>query len=346
MNNSHSFQRQYWGTHQGQDVWLHRLTSKSGASVELTNYGATLVSVNVPDRRGLFGNVILGYPSLTGYLSDTAYIGSTIGRFANRIGGASFRLGDACFHLDQNDGANTNHGGFHGFHSQVFETSETNNGIVFSLSSPDGEGGFPGNLQMSVEYSWSDSHQLTIRYRASADQQTIANFTNHAYFNLSGFPSDIFDHHLTIAASTVLETGAAYIPTGQILPVGDLSFQGHRVGHRVSMVDGEVRGLNTYYVFEEPADAAKALRCKLTHSMSGRVLEVFTTYPGVQLYTGDFLNSVNPGHHSVPHGPYNGLCLECQLYPDSPNHPHFPSATLNADQEYDHTIIYQFSLDQ
>lgn len=333
-----------WGSHNGKDVYLFRLVNAEGSYVELTNYGATLVSVVVPDVKGVKENVVLGFPSLEGYLRDQCYIGSTVGRFANRIGGAQFTLNGKVYTLDQNDNRNTNHGGYRGFHAQVFDYTLQDNAIIFMLGSADGEGGFPGTVQLRVSYTWNDDQQLQIDYEATTDQATVLNFTNHAYFNLSACLHTIPDHRLQIDSPAILETTSSYIPTGAILPAGKYTFENEtRLGDRI-VTDGENRrGLNHYYIFRNN-DQKDRVRGRLRDPQSGRVLDVYTSYPGVQVYSGDFLSSVPQTHHAHAYKPFEGICLECQSFPDSPNHAHFPSTVLNPGGRYKEKIIYRFSV--
>ena len=332
-----------WGSHAGKDVYLFRFTNTKGSYVELTNYGATLVSVVVPDANGVKGNVVLGFPSLEGYLRDQCYIGSTVGRFANRIGGARFTLHGKVYTLDQNDSQNTNHGGYRGFHAQVFDYALLDNGILFTLASAHGEGGFPGNVQLKVSYTWNDDQQLQIGYEATADETTVLNFTNHAYFNLSACRYTIHDHRLQINSSEILETTSQFIPTGRILPAGNYSFETEtRLGDKIIQKNNTIQGLNHYYIFRNN-EQENSVKCRLRDPESKRVLEVYTTYPGVQVYSGDFLSSVSQTNHAAAYKPLDGVCLECQYFPDSPNHAHFPSTILNPGERYDEKIIYRFS---
>jgi aldose 1-epimerase len=333
-----------WGSHAGKDVYLFRLVNAEGSYVELTNYGATLVSVVVPDTKGVKENVVLGFPLLEGYQCDQCYIGSTVGRFANRIGGAQFTLSGKAYTLDRNDYQNTNHGGYQGFHAQVFDYTLQDNGITFTLSSADGEGGFPGNVQLRVSYTWNDDQQLQIGYEATTDQTTVLNFTNHAYFNLSACRYTILDHRLQIDSSSILETTSSYIPTGAILPAGKYSFEDEtRLGDKIVTNVDNRQGLNHYYIFRDN-NQKDIIRCRLSDPESGRVLEVYTSYPGVQVYSGDFLSSISQTHHANAYKPFEGICLECQYFPDSPNHAHFPSTVLNPGERYEQKIIYQFSV--
>lgn len=331
--------RKLWGRKNGEEIFLFKMENSSGAYVELTNYGATVVSIAVPDRKNRLENVVLGFPALEGYLNDRCYIGATIGRFANRIGGAMFRLAEETFCLEKNDNENSNHGGNAGFHSKIFGFSESDGKLSFTVLSEDGEGGFPGNLRLKVDYAWNDRHELSISYSAIADKKTVANFTNHAYFNLSG-KENIFEHNLTLKASKMLETNPDYIPTGRIVPVADRGFCDDKISDRITTSSEGIKGLNLYYIIDKDRQKDCGPVCALWDPLSGRQLEVFTTYPGVQLYTGDFLTGNGP----YVHKPFSGLCLECQHYPDAPNHAHFPSTVLEADCQYYEQIVYKFSV--
>jgi aldose 1-epimerase len=333
-----------WGEHAGKQVFLFKMENTSGAYVELTNYGATLVSVVVPDAHGFYGNVVLGYASLQAYVDDNCYIGSTIGRYANRIAGAKFKLDDTTYNLENNDGKNTNHGGYSGFNSRVFDYVITDDGLSFSMQSKDGDGGYPGNLELTVNYRWTDLNELIISYQASTDKKTVANFTNHAYFNLSNDGAKIFDHSLTVYADNILESDAEYIPTGLIKPAGELKFEGTSIRNKMLIkVDG-ITGINDCYLLNNQSDVNYKQAAELFEKRSGRKLGVFTTYPAMMLYTADYLQSEYPGHSGNQYNPFEGLCLECQYYPDSPNHANFPTTVLEVGDTYQETIIYKFGI--
>jgi aldose 1-epimerase len=331
---------QSWGQHQGKEVYLFRLEHHHGSYVELTNYGATLVSLVVPDNNGTQENVVLGFPSLAGYVADRCYLGATIGRFANRIKGASFQLDGNTYRLDPNDQGNTNHGGQQGFHGQVFDFTVGPAGVSFTLTSTDQAGGFPGNLQVQVTYTWNDRQELAIQYHALTDKKTVVNFTNHAYFNLAPKQGPIFSHVLTIPAQQVLEMAPDYVPTGAVVPAGPVSFDQDTIGSRQSQ-QGPA-GLNAYYILDPLRLGAAA--ATLYAPLSGRQLEVFTTYPGLLVYTGGYLSSSMPGHGGACYQPFEGLCLECQHFPDAPNQAHFPSTVLEAGQAYHQEILLKFSV--
>ncbi len=341
--------RQFFGFVEEKEVWLFTISNNSGASIRITNYGATWVSAVVPDKNGNLGDVILGYDNLNGYLSDTNYMGSTVGRFANRINQACFTLDNKTYFLDKNDGENTNHGGYSGFNSQVFDSEIRENAVVFSLKSPNGEGGFPGNVHIWVFYFFSDDLRMLIRFRATTDQDTVLNLTNHAYFNLAG-SGNILKHQLQVPSTEILETNEHYIPTGRLVPVIGTPFDFTRIrpiGERINENNRQLiwnRGYNhcypisSIYAKNQPQPAAT-----LFDPVSGRRLRLFTTLPSVLVYSAGFLESKLPGKSGANYNPVDGICLEAQFYPDSPNYSHFPSCLLKEDDVYDQTIEFQFS---
>jgi len=335
---------QPWGEHAGEPVYLFKMENADGAYVELSNYGATLVSAVVPDMHGVCSNVVLGFPSLQAYLDDDCYIGSTIGRYANRIGGASFKLDGTTWHLENNDGENTNHGGNNGFNTRVFKYAVTAEGLFFTIRSSDGDGGYPGSLELTVHYMWTDLNELIISYYASTDKRTIANFTNHAYFNLSNDGAKIFDHTLTIHAGNVLQNDEDYIPTGVVEPVGNRRLSDTSIKNKMMVNETHITGLNDCYILDEQPGTYHKLAAELTEKRSGRKLEIFTTYPALMVYTGDYLQSEHLGHHQIPYSSFDGICLECQHYPDSPNHSNFPTTVLNPGDTYHESIIYKFGI--
>jgi aldose 1-epimerase len=320
-----------WGTVNKQDAFLFKLENSAGAFVELTNYGATLVSINVPDKDGRLGNIIIGFPTLAGYLDDTCYIGSTIGRYANRVSNGQFNLDGITYRLEANDGINANHSASSGFNSKVFGFEANGDELVFVLHSNDGEGGYPGNLNLRVTYKWSDDNELSIHYKAVSDKNTFANFTNHAYFNLSHGDLTIADHQLDISAKNIVDAGADYIPTGKITPAEPIVLDRNK-------------GINSYYILDDEKVTANNYAALLTESSSGRTLTVTTTYPGIFLYTGDYLNSKHLNLNNRYCQPFEGLCLECQVYPDAMNRPEFPSALLPKHEVYSEYINLKFGL--
>jgi len=320
-----------WGIHKDHAVFLYRMENSTGAYVELTNFGASIVAVAVPDRNGHFGNVVLGFPQIKGYIDDCCYVGATIGRYANRIAFASFDLDGHHYDLKPNDGVHANHGGIAGFHKRIFDVKVHDEAISFHLTSTDGEGGFPGNLLLTVVYRWSEANELQIQYEATSDKKTILNVTNHAYFNLSGGKTDIVNHRLQVSASHVLETTEDYIPTGVLTPCSNPSFS-------------RIKGLNHCYVLNEAGQNRLRKAALLRDTDSGRTLEVYTSYPGLVVYSGDFLSGNVPGYAGAPYRPFDGVCLECQYFPDSPNHPDFPSTVLDIEAVYSEQILYKFTV--
>ncbi len=319
-------------------VYIFKLENIHGNYVELTNYGAALKSIVVPDRYGKKENIILGYPSFEGYESDTCYIGSTIGPFANRIAKALYTIDENTYFLDKNDGQNNNHSGSAGFNSKVFDFEIENEKLIFTLDSPDGEGGFPGNLKVKVIYKWSDSNELSIEYFATTDMPTPINLTNHAYFNLTGGKESILNHKLSIISNQFLECTEEYIPTGNILSIEKKIIEHQSI---VDVIDGT--GHNNYFILDKKLKK-KVLACILTEDISGRSMNVYTSYPGVQFYSGEYLNSKINGTNNRPQHPFDGLCLECQYYPDSPNHLNFPNTLLLPKNIYNESITYSFGI--
>jgi aldose 1-epimerase len=329
-----------WGASKGKDVFLIRWENNDGSYVEFTNYGATIVSVVVPEGNGHLSPVVLGFDSLQAYLEDTCYIGATIGRFANRIAGARFKLDDQVILLEANDHPNTNHGGFSGFHSKVFDVDITPDAITFSLLSEDGDGGYPGNLALKVMYTWNENYELLINYQSVSDKKTVANFTNHSYFNLSSLAEDITNHTLLVNAETMLETDEHHIPTGKVVNCGDKGFKSEKIRDKLV----EDKGVNNYYVIDPPGeDATLKHACTLQDDATQRRVDVLTTYPGLMVYTGDYLSSNFSGNRNFVFNRFGGVCLECQHYPDSPNHPDFPQVYLEAGEVCEEQILFKFS---
>ncbi|PUZ23376.1 galactose-1-epimerase [Chitinophaga parva] len=316
-----------WGIHDGKSVYLYTLANNAGARVQVTNYGATLVAVQLADGT----HQVLGFDTLQAYLEDRAYMGSTVGPVANRIGAARFTLDGHTYHLEANDGVNNNHSGSAGVHAKVFDKELPEDALVLHYTMPNGDGGFPGNIQLTVYYQWDDNSMLRIRYEAVADKAAVVNITNHAYFNLSGAHGNVQDHVLHIPASQVLETSAAYIPTGKVIPAQSKSFEAPQLLRT---------GLNDYYILDSKQPLK--LAAILEHPASGHSLEVHTTYPGLMVYAADYLASKAAGILGEPYAAFGGVCLECQHYPDAPNHVTFPSITLKAGQRYQEQIIYHF----
>lgn len=336
MNSYNTIVYKPFGSYKGKEIFKFRITNVHGNYIELLNYGAIVKSIVVPDKKGNKENVVLGFPTLEGYIRDASYIGATVGRFANRINNAQFSIETKTYHLDKNDGKNSNHSGAAGFNNKVFDFIVNEDSVVFTLESSNGEGGFPGNLKTKVIYNWTDKNELKIEFLAVADEQTPLNFTNHSYFNLSACAEKIHHHKLNIQATKVLESTADYIPTGKIIPADNYLFFNYKLTDVM-----QNSGLNIYYVFDRNS-ANENVVCELFEEKSGRLMRVYTSYPGVQLYTGDYLKSATIGTHAKHYEAFDGLCLECQFYPDSPNHVNFPNTIFKSGQVYNETMTYAF----
>lgn len=338
----------------GTAVELFTLTNAHGMEVRVTNYGGIITSINVPDRNGTLADVTLGYDSLDGYLKSSPYFGAIVGRYANRIGKAQFTLDGRTYKLAANNGPNTLHGGIRGFdkavwQAEVFERAGES-GIVFTHTSPDGDEGFPGTLTTRVTYTLTDRNELAFDFHATTDKPTVLNLTQHAYFNLAGEGNgDVLGHELTINADRYTPVDATLIPLGELASLAGtpLDFRTQTaVGARIDNEHPQLKLGNGYdhnYVINRQADEL-VLAARVVEPGSGRVLEVHTTEPGVQLYTGNFLDGTIVGKSGQPYVRRGGLCLETQHFPDSPNKPAFPTTTLRPSEEYKSRTVYAFSV--
>ena len=331
----------------GSPASLFTLTNALGMSAAVTDYGALLVSLQAADRDGRLGEITLGFDALDGYLGKHPYFGATVGRYANRIGAARFALDGNEVRLAANNGENHLHGGVVGFdrvlwEADMFEEDGTA-GVCFSRVSPDGEEGYPGNLQVTTTYTLTDMDELRLDFEAMTDRATPVNLTNHAYFNLRG-RGDILGHRLQIAASRYTPVNAALIPTGKLARVAGTALDfttPHTVGERFAAVPG---GYDHNFVLDRKADGELFCAARVEEPESGRVLEVFTTDPGIQFYTGNFLDGTLAGREGVRYRPQAGFCLEPQKFPDSPNQPAFPNSILRPGEMYLHTILFRCGL--
>ncbi len=344
-------QKQAFGkTAEGTPVELYVLTNGKGMTAKIMTYGGIVTELLAPDRDGKAGNVVLGFDDLKGYLAGHPYFGAITGRVANRIAGAKFTLDGKEYTLDANNGPNSLHGGKKGFDKVVWKGKalETAAGPALKLTylSPDGEEGFPGNLATTVVYTLTNKNELKIDYTATTDKATPVNLTNHSYFNLAGPKSgSILGHELMIAASAYTPTDAALIPTGNVQKINGspLDFtKPTAIGARIKELMTEPLGYDHNYVLRGGGKGL-VLAARVHEPKTGRVMEVHTTEPAIQLYTGNFLDGTQTGHGGVVYHQYQGFCLEAQHFPDAVHHANFPSIILRREKTYTQTTVYGFS---
>jgi aldose 1-epimerase len=340
-------------TPDGNQVDLYTLTNAAGMEVRITTYGATVVSLAVPDRNGKPADVVLGYDSLKDYIAGRYYFGCVAGRYANRIAAGRFALHGTQFRLATNEGGNHLHGGLRGFDKMVWQAQEfeddAGTGLRFSYLSPDGEEGYPGNLACTVSYALGAANELKIDYRAVTDAPTIVNLTSHAYFNLAGAGSgDVLSHELMINADRFTPVDGRLIPTGELKSVEGTPFDFSRptaIGARIDHDDEQLilgKGYDHNWVLNKEGDGP-CLAARACERASGRMLEVYTTQPGLQFYSGNFLDNGIAGKAGQSYRHRSGFCLETQHFPDSPNRPNFPSTMLEAGSKYEQTTIFKFT---
>ncbi len=354
-----SIAQRSFGRAGGAAVELHTL-SAGGLEADITTYGGIVTALRVPDRAGHLGDVVLGYPDLAGYLATNPYFGALIGRYGNRIARGRFTLDGTTYQLACNNGENHLHGGLRGFDKVVWSAEpRTEAGralLTLRYTSRDGEEEYPGTLSVKVTYALTEQAELAIDYEASTDRRTLCNLTHHGYFNLDGAGSgDVLSHRLTLAASRFTAIGPGLIPTGELQPVEGTPFDFRAptaIGARIGRDDpqlGFAGGYDHNWVIDRPAGEGRpggdalALAARLEAASSGRVMEVHTTEPGVQFYSGNFLDGSITGKEGKVYQYRNGLCLETQHFPDSPNHPHFPSTVLEPGAAYRSRTVYRFS---
>jgi aldose 1-epimerase len=334
----------------GKQVGLYTLKNKNGVQCSITNYGGRIVSITAPDKDGILEDVVLGYDDLQGYLDDRdTYFGAIIGRVANRISGAAFCLDGKNYELSQNDGKNHIHGGYDGFHCQVWKVERcTDKELVLSFISHDGQDGYPGTLLIDVVYSLNDQNALEINYTASSDQTTPVNITNHTYFNLKGAgKGTIEDHELMIQAGAITPIGEGFLPTGEIMLVEGTPFDFRNPRAISNQLDRNHpqliagKGFDHNFIID---GSGLRFAAKIADPVSGRVLETFTTQPGMQFYSGNFLKGNHRGKRNLCYPFRSGFCMETQHFPDSVNRPEFHSIWIHKDEVYAATCIYRFSV--
>lgn len=344
--------KEYFGKYGDADIDLYRMEHENGGVVAITNFGGLITSIKVPDRSGKLADVVLGYDTLDGFINDKIYIGSLVGRYANRIREGKIQIGEKKYQLTCNRPSIHLHGGDIGFNKKVWQGDVVENddgcGVDLTLISPDGEEGFPGNLQVKVRYLFTPDCELIISYQAETDIPTIVNLTQHSYFNLAGSGS-ITDHHLYINGSSITPVGSDLITTGELMPVDGtpFDFRNSRPIYAAMTEPHDQKakgdGFDHNFALDTDGDVSR-VAAQVYEPASGRTMEVCTTKPGMQLYTGNYLDGTLKGRGGMSFEKHGALCLETQYYPDSPNQPSFPSPVLLPGQKYDHTTIYRFGL--
>jgi len=347
VNKNKSIDKQPFG------VCLYTLTNDNGVRVKITNWGALVVSLEVPDRDGQLDNVVLGFETLDSYLGGHPFFGCVVGRYGNRIARGRFTLDGVEYRLAINNGPNHLHGGIMGFDKFVWKSEELEReagpAVKFSHVSPDQDEGYPGTLSVEVVYTLTHDNELRIDYTATTDAPTVVNLTNHSYFNLAGAGSgDILDHEVTLHCDRYLPVDDGLIPTGDLHSVSrtPLDFQEPQtIGSRIQQITGEHfgGGYDHCFVIKNATGEDLVAAARVREPESGRVMEVFTTEPGVQLYTGNFLDGSVSAPNGKPYEKFHGFCLETQHFPDSPNQENFPSTVLRPGDTYESSTVYKFS---
>lgn len=337
----------------GTPVSLYTLTNELGTVMTVTNYGGIIVSLKTEDRNGVFEDVVLGFDSLSQYEKSNPYFGCIVGRYGNRIAKGKFTLDGKTYTLAVNNGANHLHGGLKGFDKVVWEAEEASSaeGVALKLkyTSKDMEEGYPGNLATEVTYTLTNNNEVKIDYKATTDKKTVVNLTNHSYFNLTGDTKrDILGHTVSLAATKFLPVDKGLIPTGELKEVGGTPFdftEPFVVGERIDANDEQLKiagGYDHCWVFDNAGSQSAV--ATVYDSTSGRFMEVFTSEPAVQFYSGNFLDGKLTGKYGTVYNKRFGLCLETQHFPDSPNQPKFPTTELNPGETYSTQTVYKFSV--
>jgi len=341
--------KQFGVTPAGEEVQLFSLTNDHGTEVEIINYGGIVASIRLPDRHGKFDDVVLGHDTLEGYLNRSRYFGALIGRYANRISRGRFALNGNSYSLATNNGENHLHGGLKGFDKVVWNATELVGGLHLSYLSRDGEEGYPGSVEAAVNYALTDANELRIEYLATTDADTIINLTNHSYFNLAG-GGTILGHEVTINADAFTPVDTGLIPTGELRPVKDTPMDftsatpiGARIGDDYEQLK-LAGGYDHNFVLRPGADRFK-VAARLREPKSGRVMQVSTTQPGMQFYSGNFLNGSIVGKGGTPYVKNCACCFETQHFPDSPNQPSFPTTVLKPGEQFQQTTVFKFSVE-
>jgi aldose 1-epimerase len=337
----------------GTAVDLCTLRNSKGAEARIATYGSTVVSLSMPDKNGSFGDVVLGHDTLEGYIKSNHFFGCLVGRYGNRIAKGQFTLNGQTYRLAVNNGPNALHGGTKGFDKVVWKIVRLDVGphgprVELEYLSKDGEEGYPGNLDVHATYTLTEDNALRLDFVATTDKDTVCNLTHHSYFNLAG-QGDVLGYLVQINADKFTPSDGTLIPTGELRPVDGTPFdfrQPTAIGARIGANDEQIRFGNGYdhnWVLNKPADKL-GIAARVSDPASGRTMEVWTTQPGLQFYTANYLDRSIVGKGGWAYTAHAGFCMEPQHFPDSPNHPEFPSAELKAGQTYRQTIIYKFSV--
>jgi aldose 1-epimerase len=348
-------QENFQSTYKDLKTDLYTIKNDNGVVMQVTNYGAKIVTLFVPDKEGNFKDIVFGYENIQAYLGGDKYFGAIVGRYANRIAGGKFILDGTEYQIPTNDGGkNALHGGDSGFDNAVWTGEITENpdgeAVKLTLYSPDRDQGFPGNLKVEVLYTLTDKNELIVDYSAVTDKPTVVNLSQHSYFNLNGQDSGpILDHELVINADNFTPVDQALIPTGEIRPVEGSAFDfrtPHLIGERIASTAEQIvlgGGYDHNFILNKETAGELTFAASAYDKLSGRFLEVFTTQPAIQFYTGNFLNGSQTGKGGTVYNYRSGFCLETQHYPDSPNHPDFPSTVLRPGEVYKQQTVFRFS---
>lgn len=340
----------------GKQSALYTLSNSNGVNIAITNYGGRIVSILVPDKDGNFADVCLGYNSIEDYFTNPEqFFGSLIGRYGNRIANGKFTLDGQEYTLATNNGKNHLHGGPKGYHAVLWDVVDSSSNMLkLKYLSADMEEGYPGNLEVTVTYSLNDENELKLEYQATTDKKTVVNLTNHSYFNLAGEGSGekINDHYLMINADYFTPVDSTLIPTGELAPVEGTPFDFRtpkQIGRDIEEQHQQLifgKGYDHNFVLNKPNEGEMTLAARVREPESARVLEVYTTEPGIQFYGGNFMTGENSGKAGTAYGHRTGFCLETQHFPDSPNQPDFPSTVLTPGETYNSTTIFKFTVEK
>lgn len=354
-NNNVIIEKNVFGeTPEGEQVDIYTLTNKNGMEVKIITYGGRITSLKVPDKDGKYEDVVLGFDTLAQYIENNPYFGAIIGRYGNRIAKGKFSIDDVEYSLPTNDGENHLHGGNKGFDKVIWnatsEEGKNSSSLVLTYLSEDMEQGYPGNLETTVTYTLNNDNSLDVLYEATTDEKTIVNLTQHSYFNLSGdFDEKILDHKVEINADKFLPVDRTLIPTGELRNVAGTPFDFRKsktIGKDIRTDNEQLEKAHGYdhcWVLNEQ-DSGMRFAASAYHPESGRFLEVFTTEPGIQFYTGNFLDGTLPAKGGGTYKKRTGFCLETQHFPDSPNHEKFPSVILEPGEKYSSKTTFKFSV--